>query len=382
MSLPRYRGLTWDHPRGYGALQAASVEIASRQGLSIDWAVQPLEGFESHSIADLCSRYDLVVLDHPHIGEAVEAACLTPLEDLFGAGEIAEFEDVSIGPSLASYRYVGRVWALPLDAATQVTAFRADRLTGSPPQTWEDVAALSNTCGVALSTAGPHAILCYLSIAVAMGDPPAELDPEILIGEPVGTAALDLLRYIAKRAAPSVAEKNPIGILEHMAVHDDVVLCPLIYGYVNYTRPAADAHAIAFADAPRASREGRPGSVLGGTGIGVTKRCAITPALKAHLTWLMSDEGQRIFIPAHDGQPSRRAAWRDDAVNEAWGNFYKATSNTIEAAYVRPRHAGYIDWQTQAATYLRSAIANGTSSRAIVRKLNATYLESAKGKAR
>jgi hypothetical protein len=55
-----------------------------RDGLSIAWDKQPPDGFESHSIADLCSRYDLVVLDYPHIGEAVEADCFVPLEDTSG----------------------------------------------------------------------------------------------------------------------------------------------------------------------------------------------------------------------------------------------------------------------------------------------------------
>src|SRR3546814_7280153 len=71
------------------------------------------------------------------------------------------------------------------------------------------------------------------------------------------------------------------------------------------------AKPLAFTDAPRGSPVGEPGSTLGGTGIGISVRCAMTPTLLAHLRWLMSDDAQRGFIPAHDGQPSRRAAWQD-----------------------------------------------------------------------
>ena len=85
MSAPQYRGLTWDHPRGYNALAAA----AQAEGLPLVWDKHSLEAFESHPIGDLCARYDLVVLDHPHVGEAVATDCLVPLEDLFGADEIA-----------------------------------------------------------------------------------------------------------------------------------------------------------------------------------------------------------------------------------------------------------------------------------------------------
>src|SRR3546814_20774510 len=102
----RTRGLTWDHPRGYNALAAAAATSADCE---LDWDKQPLEGFEAHPIADLCARYDLVVLDHPHVGEAVAAGCLQPLEAHFGADEIAALCAESIGPRLASPRHaIGR----------------------------------------------------------------------------------------------------------------------------------------------------------------------------------------------------------------------------------------------------------------------------------
>ncbi len=71
------KALTWDHPRGYNALAAAAkLSETANSGLDIHWDKQPLEGFESHPIADLCARYDLVVLDHPHVGEAISGNCL------------------------------------------------------------------------------------------------------------------------------------------------------------------------------------------------------------------------------------------------------------------------------------------------------------------
>src|SRR3546814_13803802 len=80
---------------------------------------------------------------------------------------------------------------------------------------------------------------------------------------------------LAARSPASVRDLNPIGILAHMAAHDDVALCPLIYGYVNYAAPAnASAKPLAFTDAPRGSPVGEPGSTLGGTGIGISVRCA------------------------------------------------------------------------------------------------------------
>src|SRR4051812_18698031 len=150
----RYRGLTWDHPRGFNALAAAAARLdGARDGIVIEWARQPLEGFESHPIDDLCARYDLVVLDHPHVGEAVAKACLIPLEGLFSPDDLAAWSRETIGPCLTSYRYAARHWALPLDAATQVMALRCD-VAEDPPETWDDVVAWSARMPVALPMAG------------------------------------------------------------------------------------------------------------------------------------------------------------------------------------------------------------------------------------
>ncbi len=331
----RYAGLTWDHPRGHAALKRIAAEIAPAQGVQIAWDVQPLQGFESSSIASLCADYDLVVLDHPHIGEAVRAACLQPIETLLGEAELSEVGRQMIGPCLESYRYAGSTWALPLDAAAQVMAYRADLLDAPPPATWSEIEVVARHGGVALSLAGPHAILCLMSIATALGEPPATHDARLLVSETVGVEAYRLLAAVNRNAAPATAERDPIGILEHMACRDDVRLCPLIFGYVNYTRPGGACHAISFADAPAIAPGGIPGSTLGGAGIGISSRCRVGPELLDHLRWLVGDGAQRDLIPRNDGQPSRRSAWLDDAVNGDAGGFYKATADDA-GARLRP----------------------------------------------
>lgn len=99
------------------------------------------------------------MLDHPHVSEAIKGACLVPLEDAFPAGVLAEIGSATIGPCLSSYRYGGRYWALPLDAATQVMAYRPD--LAAPAADWQGVEVLAGEGGVALSLAGPHAILSF-----------------------------------------------------------------------------------------------------------------------------------------------------------------------------------------------------------------------------
>ena len=335
-----YQGLTWDHPRGYTALAAADGPVT--------WDVQPLEGFESAPIAELCARYDLVVLDHPHLGEALAHGCLTPLDEIFSAEDLARIAGAAIGPAYSSYQMSGRQWALPLDAATQVMAMRDD-LTEARPTSWEAVEELSQGGHVALSLAGPHAALSFLSVCAAL-DPTLDMRDDGWPAASVSEQAIDRLTALAARTPAHCKTLNPIGLLNHMSRADDIHLIPLVYGYVNYTRAPRP---VTFLNAPRAG--GRPGSILGGTGIAISRRAQVDEALKAHLLWLLSDQAQRGFIPAHDGQPGLRAAWADPEVNAGWGNFYANTADTLEAATIRPRHEGYIAFQSRASAYLREA---------------------------
>lgn len=361
MSVPHYRGLTWDHPRGYNALAAAAAQA---EGLALSWDKHPLEGFESHPIGDLCARYDLVVLDHPHVGEAVAADCLVPLEELFGGDEIADWRTAVAGPSLASYHYAGKHWALPLDAATQVMAYRRETVA-LPPIEWAQLPAFATERAIALSLAGPHAILSFQSICGAFGFEPAA-PRDGFMDRAVGREAYALMAALTSETTRRARDLNPIAMLGAIERGEGIDLCPLIYGYVNYSRD------VGFTNAP-AGPAGRIGSTLGGTGIGVSKRCQVTPELLDHLRWLMSESVQRGFIPQHDGQPALRSAWRDDAVNAATGGFFAATLATVEAALLRPRHDGAIAFQTAASARLRTALLDGDAVDPLLDDLETLY---------
>lgn len=349
MSLPAYRGLTWDHPRGYRALESAARDIAPQQGLSIIWDRHSLEGFESSPITELAERYDLIVLDHPHVGEAVAQDCLQPMESLFDEAMIVALETAAIGRSLGSYHYAGAHWALPLDAATQVMAYARDRIA-TPPATWDEVIALAYVAPVALSLAGPHTILSFQSIVAALG---GMRPADGFVDRQTGRDAYAIMAALTGATSRQWIDANPIALLEAMMAGEDIALVPLIYGYVNY----APGGRVGFAEAPRGA--GGIGSILGGTGIAVSRRCIVTPALLTHLAWLMGEDTQRRFIPAHEGQPALRAAWTDPQVDARWGGFYSGTRATLDAATLRPRHDGAIAFQSQASARLRAGLIEG-----------------------
>jgi multiple sugar transport system substrate-binding protein len=365
---PTYRGLTWDHPRGRDALVAA----ATASDLDLTWDVHPLSGFESTPIEEVAARYDLVVLDHPHLGDAVDHACLQPLDDLFGPADLDRWAAASVGPSLASYVLDGRTWAVPLDAATQVGATRTD-LVGCPPQLWSEVVDLSHRAPVALSLAGPHALLTFSSICVALGERPGGGDR--YVPEPIGRQALELMTGLAARAPRHTWELDPIGLLAGMTEDDAVAHCPLVYGYVTYADTTLP-RPVRFTDAPRIESGSRPGSTLGGTGLAITSRCPVTPELLDHVRHLMSAPVQQEFLPAHAGQPSARAVWTSSRVNAPVGDFYRGTLATLEQAWVRPRHAGYVAFQIDAAEVVREAVTGSTPAAAALHRIDGLHLAS------
>jgi multiple sugar transport system substrate-binding protein len=370
MEKGRLKGLTWDHPRGYRALEAAARRVPEL----LEWSRQPLEGFESHPIADLAARYDLLVIDHPHVGEIAREGCIRPLEEIFLAEEIEQWGQQSIGAALRSYQWDGRHYALPLDVAMQVAARDPD-LVASAPDTWDEVLQLSNRIPTALSLAGPHALLAFYSICLALGEEPGSAD---LVSDVVALAALDMMRVLTANAPRGSETLNPIALLETIANRSGIAFVPLVFGYATYAAPSSRG-LVGFSEAPRIAPGGRRGSVLGGTGIALVRRTVPSLALLDHLRWLMLEETQAGFIPAHAGQPSALSAWRDPSVNTASGEFYATTFETAMSAWIRPRFDGYIDFQNRASATIRDGLLNGVSAADTLKRLRTLWLSALDG---
>lgn len=365
----RYSGLTWDHLRGYGPLRA-SAEAARGFGIEVEWEVQPLEGFESHPINELAQRYDLLILDHPHCGDIAASGSIRSVEEVFGPDTARRWDADASGASGASYWYAGQHWAAPLDAATQVSALLADKVA-TAPDTWEGALALAQRVPTLMPLAGPHPVLTVLSIAVAYGAVPGV---DELLPPDAGRMAYETWAAVVAACQPTQYPLNPIGVLDAMSqARPDAVYCPLIYGYVTYSQPGTRPQQVLFAEAPAAVPGGRRGSTLGGTGLAITRRSPVTPELVDYCRWLISDEGQRRFIPQHGGQPALRSAWADRSVNALCGGFYEGTRATIEQAWVRPRFVGFTRFQQESSNTLREALRMSREPDAVVDDLNRMY---------
>ncbi|TDE26405.1 carbohydrate ABC transporter substrate-binding protein [Nonomuraea mesophila] len=340
------RGLTWDHPRGYAPLdELTRLDLAGPNPYGavpepIVWDRQPLEGFESEPIARLCETYDVLVVDHPGLGAAVES--LVPMEELFEADELSALRAGSAGRSFDSYHLDGRQWALPLDAATQVAAARQGVRV---PAGWTEMAAFARDVRMVLCLGGPHAFLMFC--ALCSGD--------FLDEEEEGVRALELMAELLAGADPDLSTRNPIGVLDALAA-GEADCCPLLYGYATYP--------LTFSDAP--AWPGRPpGSVLGGTGLAVSRARigTVREAVRAHLRRLLSEPVQTGLFPATGGQPAARAVWET-------GGFYRGTRATLEAAWVRPRFPGYIALQERSSALIRDGLLARVPARDLLKDLH------------
>ncbi|TIY00154.1 MAG: carbohydrate ABC transporter substrate-binding protein, partial [Mesorhizobium sp.] len=100
------------------------------------------------------------------------------------------------------------------------------------------------------------------------------------------------------------------------------------------------------------------------------------PAAIDFADWIASGEVQRGPYASAGGQPGHAAAWDDAAVNAAAGNFYMDTRATLEDAWVRPRHDGYMTFQQAASDRINLGLTEKHDAGRVVADLNRLFLES------
>jgi multiple sugar transport system substrate-binding protein len=368
--VTRLRGMTWNHPRGHDPLVACSSLWHDRTGVSVDWDRRSLQDFEAFPVQQLARTYDLIVIDHPHVGQITAEQCLAPLDIDVREAERAALAAGSVGDSYLSYAWRGRQWAFPIDAAAQVMAWRPDLLP-EPPRSWEAVLDLARQGRVLLPLRPPHSLMTFFTLAGNLGSPSA-VSGAMLVEPRSGVPALQLARALARLVDPACHAMDPIAVYERMAdAGSDCACAPLIYGYVPYAVRGFRPRRLGFVDVP-----GTRGSALGGTGIAVSAFSGAPRQATDFAYWIASGEVQRGPYAAAGGQPGHAAAWEDPAVNAAANDFYRATRATLEASWVRPRHDGYMLFQQTASDHINAALLTDEPADAVVADLNRLFAAS------
>ena len=352
------RGIAWDHPRALDPLLAANdLYRKVAPGVHIEWTTRSLSGFGEDPLIELAPSYDLLLIDHPFVGDAASSTAFHPLDELTTPDVLAERSRASVGPSHASYDYAGHQWALAIDAAAHVSAVH-ERFGGDPmPATWDEVFELAGALrrdGLSMTVPMWPADLCVATYTIGRG-----MGLELFVDGRVfppgrGEEVLGILKRLCELSPPDALTWNPPTVLDRM--RDGVVhYCPILFGYSNYSRPTTPGDRVLFGDIPTAT--GRPtGTTLGGVGIAISTACAHPAAAMAYATWITSAEVQAGSYFETGGQPGRLEAWVDPAVNAASGDFFRRTLATMEGAWVRPRVRGYQAFQKEASTIVANHV--------------------------
>lgn len=369
--MNRLLGMTWSHPRGYDPMVATAAEWKRRSGVEIVWEKRSLQDFEAYPVEDLARRYDLIVIDHPHVGEVTARNCLAPLDVDGRSAELEAISAGSVGRSFESYTYGGHQWAFPIDAAAQVMAWRPDRI--EPPTNWDGVAAAARAGQVAFPLLPPHSLMSFFTLCASLGQP-CNTGRGDFVDSEVGKQAFEMLAEVASHLDRSAFEMDPIAASELMAADETTAsLMPLGYGYVSYAMIGFRPHRLQFGNIPVTDHRG---SALGGTGIAVSAYSKDIAAARAYAYWVASADVQRGLYATSGGQPGHAAAWEDDAVNAATHDFYRATRTTLERAYVRPRHHGYMAFQDAASKRINAGLIGRERAATVLADLDRMYEES------
>lgn len=237
MSVITLRGITWNHSRALPPLVAASQRYEKMNpGLRILREKRSLAEFGHASLATLSRSYDLLIIDHPMMGEVHRDSILVDLLPRLAPSTIAQLEADALGPCLDSYRYEGRLYALPVDAAAPAASYRPDllrRFDRELPTTWPELLDLALRRLVRMPGFPADLFLNIMAMCVSRGAALATGDQ--LFDHDVAEQCVEEFRELASFMPSDIYSMNPINIYEAMASGDDFAYCPFAYTYSNYS---------------------------------------------------------------------------------------------------------------------------------------------------
>jgi multiple sugar transport system substrate-binding protein len=359
-------------------LEACSKEFAAETGADVRWSVRTLQGFADASPLDLAREFDLVVFDHPQLGDALHHGAFLALDDLIPASSREDWQTNSVGPSFDSYRMNESLWAAPIDAAGTVAAYRPDRLSSLP--LWSDVLdfAQAERGRVAVALLPLDALTAFFTLLANAGRPFFD-NPERITDPLSGREALEFLRELTALSHQMSLRSSPIDILEAMSGSDEVLYSPLLFGYSNYCRPGFRRHLVKFGPFPTRVPGSVSGGILGGAGVAISA-FSREPRLAAQfIDFVMSGDIQAGTYVEAGGQPGHRQAWLSPHANQLTGGYFRDTLEVLDGQVVRPRYHGYLRIQDEGGRMIHRFLSEGGEAGRLVESLDALYRDSLSG---
>jgi len=368
-------GMTWDHARGFEPMVATSEAYEkAHPGVSIRWEKRSLQAFADRPIEEMADRYDLMVIDHPHVGEVAGTGLLIAFDDAGRDADLKRLAAQSVGLSHTSYNFGGKQWALAIDAATPVAAFRPD-LIAEAPRDWDGVMDLARRGKVAFALIPINALMTFMGLVRNLGADVA--GGSSFVNRAAGEEVLGRLGEVMGLMDPRCLTLDPIGIYEWMGRSAEApAYSPFGYGYTNYSRRGYCRFPLHFTDAPGLRGDDPSGTVLGGTGIAVSAASTEREIATDYALWIAGADCQKGLFFEAGGQPGNAVAWEDEACNAATHDFFRATRRTLDTAWLRPRYDGYMGFQDRGGAIVHAFLRGDTPARATLDALQAAHEES------
>lgn len=374
----KLKGMTWDHPRGYDPMIATSNEFSLKNSgnITISWDKRSLQAFADRPIEEMTDEYDLIVIDYPHVGEVAAKNLLAQFDTPSYDDKLSKLKSESVGRSFESYRVDDHQWALPIDAATQVAAYRKD-LIGSLPKNWNDLIDLAKQEKVIWPLKPVHAISSFYSIYNNIGVifNPSNRD---FIVKDQGIETLKMMKNIADLLPKECFEMDPIDTAESMSENNHIVYCPYLYGFSNYSRQDFRANILIYTNVMDLSGKGSVGTHLGGTGIAVSAQSKNKNYAMDYAYWIAGSDCQKKTYYENGGQPGNAVAWEDQKINNETNSFFSNTRQTLDEAWVRPKHNGYMNFQDEGGNIINEYLQTSGDEEKIYEKLKSEYKQSFK----
>ena len=374
-------GITWRHTRGFLPMVATAQRYTERHPeVDITWRMRSLQAFADQSIEALAQKFDLLVIDHPSIGEAAHQRLFVPLDEHLQAAFLRDQTENSVGASHSSYHYAGHQWALATDAATPVAAMRPDVLEKrgfTPPQTWDDLLELARAGLVVFAGLPLDCLMHWYTFCVNEGQTPfAEPADKGIVNTSVGLAALEAIRELTDLCGPESIQRNPIAAYEALSESDLYAYSPLAYGYANYSRRGYAQFRLQFGE-PVKRRNVPLHTTLGGAGLAVSARLLAEPEkLQVALNYaqfVASAKTQTGIYTQSGGQAGHRAAWLDGENNALFDRYFSNTLPALDRAFVRPRHAHAIAFQTDGTSVMQKFLRHECSAAEALTQFNSLH---------
>ena len=361
--------VAWDDPRCVTPLEAAGKIWKEKQNQDIGIIRRPLTDFNDQPLAQLSPLCDVMIIDYPHIAQALHEGAITSIDELLDSKAIENIAFNAVGPAQDSFIVDGRHTALASDTACHVSAFRQcvlDKYKTDIPKSWEEVIALSENYpgSVAVALYQTDAISCLMSLTAGYG---IGLDggEKLFTDQDKAVNSIERIIELASIVDPRCWESTPQAVYRWATKENKVAYLPLTFGYSHLGK--TENGAWRFGPPPTGC-----GSLLGGAGMAVSSQTKIQQDAVAFTHWYCDVEGQ-LLAGRNWGQPAGKSAWEDSIANEMTAGFYAATRATQENAYVRPRATWWPELQKQAGIALVKMLQTKEKASDIVSQLEKIY---------